>query len=465
MSQTSPILLISPPRSRALVAHTGAPGAHEERQRRRFWFSIDQAINSLVMLAVIALFAGYSMLAGRVAIPDTAPAPDTLVSPPGSKFVTAAATRGDLLVRVSASGTVEPVRLVEVSTEMSGTIKAVHVENNDIVKAGQLIAELESETQKMELLRAEAQVAAAAARVKEAEAATVAASKEFARKKTLAARDLAPARDLDNATASSQQTRATVEALTAELKAAQANLAIARTNLEKARIVSPIDGVVLRRNVEPGQTVAASLQSPILFRLAQDLDRMLIRVDVDEADALKVRQGQPATFNVQAMRDRPLEARVEKLHVGAEVVQGVVTYKAILSFDNSALGLRPGMTAMAELVVEDVRGGLIVPNAALRFSPPEAADKESMLTAGTRLMGVGVAPASANTEPSAPLRPQLGAANARLQRLWVDEGGKARPVDVEVGATDGSMTEVVKGPLKAGQRVIVDLVSEVQVRR
>lgn len=465
MTRTSPTLLIAAQQSRALVPFDGGPEAQQTRQRRIYWFGIDQAVNSLVMLAVIALFAGHAMLTGTQAVPGSAPAPDALTTPSGSKFVTAAVTKGDLLVRVSASGTVEPVRLVEVSTELSGTIKAVRVETNEVVKAGQLLAELESETQRMEFRRAEAQVAAAGARVKEAEAATVAASKEFARKKTLAARDLAPARDLDNATASSQQTRATVEALTAEMKAAEAGLAIAKANLEKTRIVSPIDGIVLRRNVEPGQTVAATLQSPVLFRLAQDLDRMQIRVDVDEADALNVRHGQPASFTVQALRDRPLEARVEKLHVGAEVVQGVVTYKAILSFDNSVPGLRPGMTAMADIVVNDVRGGLIVPNAALRFSPPDDAEKESMLTAGTRLLGVGVGQASANTERAAPPQTVREGGSGRLQRLWVEERGKAKPLVVEIGATDGSMTEIVSGPLKAGQRVIVDLVAGEEVRR
>ena len=371
MTHKLPSMLITAARSRAVVPYVDDPSAAQSRQRRRRLFQIDQHVNAVLVAAVTATFAAHLMFADTLTVPQVAPPPDVLPSGIGSKFVSAAVSRGDLFVRVSASGTVEPVRLVDVSTELSGTIRAVHAETNDRVKAGQLLAELDSETLANELRRAEAQVAAAKARVREAEAATVAASKELARKKTLAARDLAPARDLDNASASSQQTKASAEALGAELKAAEAGLAIARANLEKGRIVAPIDGIVLRRNVEPGQTVAAQLQSPVLFRLAQDLDRMQLRIDVDEADALSVREGQPATFSVQALRDRPLEARVEKLFVGPEVVQGVVTYKAILSFDNRELRLRPGMTATAEIVVENVRDKLLVPNAALRFAPPD----------------------------------------------------------------------------------------------
>lgn len=455
MSQRSPTLLITAQATRALVPYVPGPEAKQARRRRAYWFRFDQVFNSLLIGAV------GSMLLFQLVRPDLATAPMTTtvptVAPAATNYITAAATTGDLLVRVSAAGTVEPMRLVDVSTELSGTIRAVHVENNDAVKAGQLLAELDADTLTIELKRAEAQVAAARARVEEAEAATVASNKELARKRTLAARDLTPARDLDNANAGVRQAKAAVDALTAELRAAQANLDIAKTNLAKGRIVSPIDGIVLRRNIEPGQTVAASLQSPVLFRLAQDLDRMQIRVDIDEADALNVREGQAASFTVQALRDQPLEARVEKLYVGAEVVQGVVTYKAILSFDNSELGLRPGMTAMAEIVVENVRGRLLVPNAALRFSPPEDDVPYGVLTAGSRLFGLSVDAAKANGEAVLPTHRPPGSENPNLRRVWIEDGGRPKPLDIEIGATDGALTEVVSGALKSGQRVIVDV--------
>lgn len=455
MSQRSPTSLLSVDVPRALVSYLPARSTEQSRQRRQFWFGFGQSFN-LLLIGAVACAVLLHLLR-----PDAAPEPGTPTEPAGvarsSNYVTANVVRGDLSVRVSASGTVEPTRLVEVSTELSGTIRSVHVENNDPVKSGQLLAELDSDTLVIELKRAEAQVLAARARVEEAEALTTASKKELSRKRTLAARDLAPARELENAAASDRQAHAAVDALQAELKAARANLDIAKANLGKGRIVSPIDGIVLRRNVEPGQTVAASLQSPVLFRLAQDLDRMQIRVDVDEADALSVREGQLASFTVQALRDQPLEAVVEKLYMGAEIVQGVVTYRAILSFDNRPLGLRPGMTAIADIVVKDVRGGLLVPNSALRFSPPDEAISDSMLMAGTRLMGLSVDPANANgnvaTNSEQPSNPD----RANRRRVWIDEGGKPRPRDVEIGATDGTFTEILKGPLKAGQRVIVDI--------
>jgi HlyD family secretion protein len=457
MQPKSPTLLIATSASRALVPYVPPAGAQRTRKKRSFWFRVDQAVNSLFGAAILALMALHTLFGSGNPVP--APVMDSVAPPASSSFVTAAVISGDLSIRVSASGTVEPVRLVEVSTELSGTISKVHVENNDRVNAGQLLAELDPATLAIELNRAQAQVAAAQARVKQAEAETVAAAKELARKKTLATRELALARDVDNATANSQQAKASVDALQAEVLAAQANLAIAKANLEKGRILSPIDGIVLRRNVEPGQTVAASLQSPVLFRLAQDLDRMQIRVDVDEADALNVREGQAAEFSVQALRDQKLEARVDKLFVGPEVVQGVVTYKAILSFDNSDLGLRPGMTATADILVDDVRDGLLVPNAALRFQPPEDTVDNPILAAGSQILGMPVGQANANSESPPPTQRGPHDAGLNLRRVWIDDGGKAKPIVVEVGATDGRMTQIVKGPLKPGQHVIVDLAS------
>ncbi len=458
MQPKSPTLLISTSASRALVPYVPPPGAEQIRQRRSFWFRVDQAVNTAFVGAIIALMTAHTLFGSMP--PSQLPATETVVPSASAKFVTAAVTTGNLSIRVAASGTVEPVRLVDVSTELSGTISKVLVDNNDTVKAGQVLAELDPATLANEYNRAQAHVAAAQARVKQAEAATVAAAKDLTRKTSLAARDLTPARELDNAAANSQQAKASVDALKAEVRAAEANLAIAKANLEKGRILSPIDGIVLRRNVEPGQTVAASLQSPVLFRLAQDLDRMQIRVDVDEADALKVRKGQIATFTVQALRDREMEARVDKLFVGPEVVQGVVTYKAILIFDNSKLGLRPGMTATADILVDDVRDGLLVPNAALRFQPPDDAVENSLLVAGSQLLGMPVGTANANSGIVAPEHRGPGVGGPDLRRVWIDDGGKATPIDVEAGATDGRMTAIVPGSLKPGQHVIIDLAKD-----
>lgn len=428
-----------------------------KRGRRAYWFGVDQAFNSSLIAAVVLAFATHAVFKGP---PEIASSPVGQANLSPSKFITATVTKGDIFVRVSAAGTVEPVRLVEVSTELSGTISKVHVDNNDTVKAGQLLAELDPQTLKNELDRAEAQVSAAKARMREAEAGTAAAAKDLIRKRKLAARDLTTARDLDNANANSQQTKASLEALTAELRVAEANFAIARANLDKGRILSPVDGIVLRRNIEPGQTVAASLQSPMLFRLAQDLQNMQIRVDVDEADALNVSEGQAATFSVQALRDRQFDARVDKLYIGPEIVQGVVTYKAILSYDNTGLGLRPGMTATADIVVANVKDALLVPNAALRFTPPEdVKDEDSLLIAGSRVIGARIDPAHANDD-AAGQRPSEALRNAKLRRIWIDDNGKPKAIEVVAGATDGAMTQIISGGLKTGDRVIVNLQDE-----
>lgn len=418
------------------------------------------------LLIVVALTAIIQVTVGR---PDTASlvgssgaiAPSTgtatAVTFAGGQLVTAPVATGDLLVRVAATGTVEPARLVEVSTELSGTIKAVHVDTNDVVKAGDLLAELHSDTLSNELARAKAVVAAARSKIEEASAESVAARRQFDRQSKLAEKQLASERSLDLARAESAKLTASIAALRSELAIAEANFAIARSAMNKARIVAPIDGIVLRRNVEPGQTVAASLQAPVLFRIAENLDRMQIRVDVDEADALLVKAGQPASFSVQALREQNQPAKVEKLFVGPEIVQGVVTYKAILSFDNSRINLKPGMTASAEIVVSRVDGGLLVPNAALRFSPPDTTP------AGAAPTGVGVldsligsaAPsrAVANSNGDTPPPDASG-------RVFVVENGRLKPVFIGIGASDGTRTEIVSGPLKPGQRVVVDIAPE-----
>ncbi len=457
-------------RGRALVPYDGR-GAYRDPANRegRPWLSHLDHMFTLALVSSVATLVATTLLlnpqtaertgtASQHAVPSTPPRP--LES---GRYVSTPVTRGALKVRVAATGTVEPVRLVEVSTEMSGTIKAVHVENNDRVTAGQLLAELDSETLEIELARAKAQVAAARAKVREAEAQLTANSNELERKRTLARKDLATRRDLDAATAKLGQRQAEIEALTAELSFALANQNIAETNVRRARVLSPIDGVVLRRNVEPGQTVAASLQAPVLFRLAQNLDNMQIRVDIDEADALLVRPGQPATFVVQAMRNRQLEARVEKLFLGPEIIDGVVTYKALLNFDNTGLDLKPGMTASAEIVIAEIEGALLVPNAALRFSPPDATASTTASGAfslvDTLLGGATPRIVAAAQDAPTPGPPASDDANATamLGRVFVEDIRGLNAITVELGDTDGTLTEIVGGAITEGMPVVVDI--------
>jgi HlyD family secretion protein len=227
---------------------------------------------------------------------------------------------------------------------------------------------------------------------------------------------------------------------------AQATLDTQQTDLAKASIRSPIDGVVLVRAVEPGQTVAASLQAPVLFTLAEDLARMELLVSVDEADVGQVREGQQARFGVDAWPDRSFSARVEQVRFGAQTLEGVVTYQAVLRVDNPELLLRPGMTATAEIVVQELHGALLVPNAALRYTPPQQDEPAR----GGLLRALLPGRRGARGPRSSPAEPP-----GREQSVWRAVRGESREVIVETGATDGTWTEIRSGELDEGAELIV----------
>jgi HlyD family secretion protein len=239
-----------------------------------------------------------------------------------------------------------------------------------------------------------------------------------------------------------------VEIAKADVGVAEADVELNETNLVKSRIVSPINGVILKRNAEPGQTVASSLQAPILFTLAEDLTQMEVQVDVDEADVGKVKEGLQGTFSVDAFPDRKFQARIRELRYGSEVVQGVVTYKAVLSTDNSELLLRPGMTATAEIIVQQVAKALTVPNAALRYSPPARQSSEQK-TSLLRKLGI-----LRGRPPRRPASQQEEGGPNR--RVWILKNGTPSAVRVVVGVSDGQRTEIVKGDIREEQDVIVD---------
>jgi HlyD family secretion protein len=378
-------------------------------------------------------------------------------SPADQPYLTQQAFLGDLDVRVSASGTVEPARIIDVSTELSGTVKAVHVDYNDQVKAGQLLAELDSATWLTQLARARSSYVLAEARLREGQVNLAQADSDLERKRRLADRRATSDRELEIAAAAASKAAAAVDMLSAELAIAAADVSLAESNLGKTRIVSPIDGVVLRRSVEPGQAIAASLQSPVLFRIALTLDDMQVKVDVDEADALAVQSGQAASFKGQALRNHAIPATVRKIYLGPEIVQGVVTYKAILGFDNAVLQLKPGMTATADVSVAQRREVLLVPNAAFRFAPPSQAP-EAAGQAGLMAQLIGVAAsAEAPMSTTSASAPEAQGATADMRRLHKLSHGVAVPVQVRIGQTDGTHTEIVAGDLVAGDAVILDL--------
>jgi HlyD family secretion protein len=430
------------------------------------------------------------------------------------RYVTAPVERGDLAVTVTATGTLSALDTVEVSSEVSGRVGAVLVDYNDRVKEGQVLAVLNPEQAQARAQEAAAQVEAASAGLVRARATAEEARRKLARAQELADAQLLSKDDLDTAQATARRAEADVGSAAAQVTVARASLEDARSALRKTTIVSPIDGIVLSRAVEPGQTVAASLQAPVLFTLARDLTKMQLVVAVDEADVGKVREGDPATFSVDAYPGRTFPSRVDSLRNVAKTDQNVVTYEAVLAADNGDLALRPGMTATANIVTDERHGVLVVPNAALRFTPPDVLAQENGARGGLFIPGVtrgnpfgragrqgqgqgqGQRGGGGQAGPGGPAargggagapggRRGAGATAGRGgfggrglggpagafgeggggTRVWVVRDGKPAPVWVQSGATDGRSTEILGGELRPGDEVIVDVATATEGRR
>lgn len=361
------------------------------------------------------------------------------------RYVTEPVTRSDLHVTVTATGSIQPTSQVEVSSELSGTIRRVFVDYNSMVKAGQVVAELDTDKFMANLDSSRAKLNAAKASVATAEVTVGEMTREYARKKTLAAAKYVSPQDLETAKAIYDRAVAALTSAKAEVGVAAADVTLNESNLNKTRILSPIDGIVLKRNVDPGQTVAASFQAPVLFTIAEDLRRMEVQVDVDEADVGKVQEGQLASFSVDAYPDRRFPAVIRELRYASETVQGVVTYKAVLTVENAEMLLRPGMTATAEIGVQDVTGALLVSNAALRFTPPAQPVAQSGGLLKRLMPGMPQFRPASQREAGGPSR-----------AVWMLRDGVPVAVPVTVGASDGKRTEILQGEIGEGSAVIVD---------
>jgi HlyD family secretion protein len=369
----------------------------------------------------------------------------------GVKYATEPATRGNLTVIVTATGSAQPITQVNISSELSGTVRKVNVDYNSPVTAGQALAELDTDKLKATIQSMQAKLDAARARVADTAATIEEKRTDYERKKTLIARQIIADKDLDLAKAAYDRATAAHHSALAEVEVATADLRLNEINLAKACICAPINGVVLKRSVDPGQIVASSLQAPVLFVVAEDLRRMELQVDVDEADVGKVKIGQDATFSVDAYPNRKFPAVIRDVRFGSEVVQGVVTYKAVLTIDNSDLLIRPGMTATAEIVVDHVQDALLVANAALRFSPPSTQSGQQ---------GPGFLQRLLPRPPSATFRPPSKQDDSGPNRtVWTLRDGNPVANAVVIGATDGRKTQILKGDLAADQPVIVDTIA------
>lgn len=362
-------------------------------------------------------------------------------------------TCGPLEVTVVANGTVNPVRTVSIGSELSGIVRKVNVDVNSVVKAGDVLIELDDSNLKANVNQAKASLASAKASLAEAQATLVEAEAKMRRYEELnkSSGGRLPSRtELDVQRATVLKSKAGVQSALAAIDDAQATLDTRLTDLSKSQIKSPVDGVVLTRSVEPGYAVAASLQAVELLTVATDLRELELEVDVDEADVGQVKEGQDATFTVASYPNKRFPAKLTKVAYGSTTsTDNVITYTAYLDVKNPQLELRPGMTATATINTAKSENALLVPSTALRFKPVVNSDSQK---SGVGIMMPPHRPRGTKTAKEVSL-----AQYQRNQTVYVvDEKGNAKPVEIVTGLTNGRMTEVISGPLQAGDKVITD---------
>lgn len=371
---------------------------------------------------------------------------------------------GDLEISITATGNLEATNDVEVGSELSGRIVKMTADFNDQVTSGQPLAYLDDATYLATVAKSKSEVASAKAGVMQTTATRKASEKKLARyykTRELTAGKLPSLENLEEAEADLERAVADVTAAQASVDSAEASLQLNEADLKKTIIYSPINGIVLSKEVEVGQTVAASLEAPVIYTIAEDLRQMELVVDVDEADVGLVKEGQSAVFTVDAYPERSFEAKIVQVRYGADENDGVVTYSTVLQVNNPDLSLRPGMTATAEITVQKIEGAFLVPNKALRFSPqtpstlPPAEENRGLL----RSLMPGPPPHSGRNEKQVEVHPESGAGESTI---WVldQKNGRPEPVHVTVKATDGVMTAISSEQLSAQSRVIVSTTTQ-----
>jgi HlyD family secretion protein len=330
--------------------------------------------------------------------------------------------RGEIVASVSATGTLSAVTTVEVGTQVSGTIKEIYVDYNSQVEKGQLIALIDPETFEAQAEQAKANLALAKAGVLKANATLDDARRNLERAKKLAGRNLIAQSELDAAETQYALAEAGLAEAKAQVAQAQAALKKAQVDLKNTRIYSPVNGVVISKSVDAGQTVAASFQTPTLFTIAEDLTKMQIETSVDEADIGRVSMGQEVVFTVDAYPSLTFSGSVSQVRIEPIMVENVTTYITVVSVENPKTKLKPGMTANVTIITDRRPQALKVPTAALRFSPSD--------------------------------HPSVGSITG--EAVWIVQEGRLRPVVIKSGISDGRYVEVTSGELKEGDLIAVE---------
>jgi len=371
---------------------------------------------------------------------------------PGPRFQMGEVTRGDLRVVVTATGTLQAKDTVEVGAEVSGRLIEVPVDFNDPVKTGDLLARIDPVPFQQEVTQARARLLSAQASLADAEAAAAEAASNRRRAEALAAEGLISRQDLDARIAGAQRAEASIAAARAKVAEATAASSASLIRQGKTTILSPIDGIVLDRRVEVGQTVTAGFQTPVLFSLARDLAELELQVAVDEADVGRLAEGQEASFTVDAHAGRVFPSRVLSIRNVATTTQNVVTYTTLLAVENRERLLRPGMTATATIVATQVRDALLVPNAAFRFRPALPAPEAKASGQAKRSPFMFGPPRPPGQRPARPRTVEAPGSGT----VWVlGPDGQPAPRVVQKGVSDGIHTVVGDGELQPGQEIIV----------
>lgn len=393
------------------------------RTKRLIW-----VFGVIIVVSAVAMAVPYARKNGRNAL----------------SFRTAKVERGDILSAVTATGTVNAVNTVQVGSQVSGTISTLNADFNSTVRQGDVVAQIDPTFLQAQVDEAEANLEKATAALREAQ-------RNYARATSLRDQSLVSQASVDEAETALETSRAQVRQVTASVNRS-------RINLRYATIKAPISGVVISRDVDVGQTVAASLQAPTLFTIAEDLALMKLELSVDEADIGKVNEGQKVTFTVDAYPEESFDGVVSQIRLAPVTVQNVVTYTVIVKVANPLLRLRPGMTASASILVDERRDVLKIPTSALHYEPPSGlalSDTSGRPPGSAMRRPPGERPRGPRREDRSDSAPGMKL-SGRPVKVWTPApAGKATPVRIRTGISDRSFTEVTGGGLSEGQEVIV----------
>ena len=393
------------------------------------------------------------LVAGAIGVGIWAARPADQTGAPAVK--TAPVSQGDVRPTVRATGTVEAVTTVAVGTQVSGVVSWLGADFNTVVRRGQVIARLDPSLLQAQVEQANANLARVNTDVRQREVTVADREAKLARARQLSEKQLLSTSDLEEASLAAAVARMELESARAQVVQAQASLNQARVNLSHATITAPIDGIVVQRSVDVGQTVAASLSSPTLFLIVGDLTKMRVSAAVDESDIARIESGQPVDVTVDAFPGRRFSGTVAQVRLQPTVASNVTTYTTIVDVSNERLELKPGMTAAAEIEIGRRFGVVRVPNTAVRFRPtPEmlAALHQAAPATAARTER----PVMADT-PVRASRPSSDAPAGTRGQVWVYENGALRKIDVLLGLSDGTYTELLDGPVQVGAQVVTSV--------